>query len=341
MESFARRGIERATAPESAPADSQGVPSPTARIAVLIPCFNEAAAIATVISGFQAALPGAALYVYDNNSTDQTATAAAAAGATVRKEPLQGKGNVVRRMFADIEADVYVMVDGDSTYDPGCAPAMVGLLFAENLDMVVATRVAAEDAAYRHGHRFGNRLLTRAVAHLFGNRFSDMLSGYRVFSRRFVKSFPAMSSGFETETELTIHALELSLPVAEIPTAYNVRAQGSASKLQTYSDGLRILRLILVLYKNERPLRFFSVIAAALCAVALLLGIPVVVTFIQTGLVPRQPTAILATGLVLLSALSFVTGLILDTVTRGRREVRRLAYLSIRSLETSTQGFSR
>jgi glycosyltransferase involved in cell wall biosynthesis len=307
----------------------------------LIPCFNEAAAIATVISGFQAALPGAALYVYDNNSTDQTATAAAAAGATVRKEPLQGKGNVVRRMFADIEADVYVMVDGDSTYDPGCAPAMVGLLFAENLDMVVATRVAAEDAAYRHGHRFGNRLLTRAVAHLFGNRFSDMLSGYRVFSRRFVKSFPAMSSGFETETELTIHALELSLPVAEIPTAYNVRAQGSASKLQTYSDGLRILRLILVLYKNERPLRFFSVIAAALCAVALLLGIPVVVTFIQTGLVPRQPTAILATGLVLLSALSFVTGLILDTVTRGRREVRRLAYLSIRSLETSTQGFSR
>jgi glycosyltransferase involved in cell wall biosynthesis len=315
--------------------------SPMARIAVLIPCFNEAASIATVISGFQAALPGAALYVYDNNSTDQTAMAAAAAGATVRKEPLQGKGNVVRRMFADIEADIYVMVDGDSTYDPGCAPAMVRLLLAENLDMVVATRVAAEVAVYRHGHRLGNRLLTKAVANLFGNRFSDMLSGYRAFSRRFVKSFPAMSSGFETETELTIHALELSLPVAEIPTAYSVRAQGSASKLQTYSDGLRILRLILVLYKNERPLRFFSVIAAALCAVALLLGIPVVVTFTQTGLVPRQPTAILATGLVLLSALSFVTGLILDTVTRGRREVRRLAYLSIKALETSTQRFSR
>jgi glycosyltransferase involved in cell wall biosynthesis len=314
---------------------------PPLRIAVLIPCFNEAASIAAVIRGFQAALPGATLYVYDNNSTDQTATAAAAAGATVRKEPLQGKGNVVRRMFADIEADIYVMVDGDSTYDPGCAPAMVRLLLAENLDMVVATRIAAEEAVYRQGHRLGNRLLTKAVARLFGNRFSDMLSGYRAFSRRFVKSFPAMSSGFETETELTIHALELSLPVAEIPTAYRVRPQGSASKLQTYSDGLRILRLIVVLYKNERPLRFFSAIAAALCAAALLLGIPIVVTFVETGLVPRQPTAILATGLVLLSALSFVTGLILDTVTRGRREVRRLAYLSIKALESGTQRFSR
>jgi glycosyltransferase involved in cell wall biosynthesis len=333
MESIARRGIERA--------DAQAVVPSAARIAVLIPCFNEAASIATVVSGFRAALPAAALYVYDNNSTDQTAVVASAAGATVRKEPLQGKGNVVRRMFADIEADIYVMVDGDSTYDPGCAPTMIKLLLAENLDMVVATRVATEDAAYRQGHRFGNRLLTKAVAHLFGNRVSDMLSGYRVFSRRFVKSFPAMSSGFETETELTIHALELSLPVAEVPTTYSVRAQGSASKLQTYQDGLRILRLILVLYKNERPLRFFSVIAAALSAVALLLGIPLFITFAETGLVPRQPTAILATGLVLLSALSFVTGLILDTVTRGRREVRRLAYLSIKAPESGHQRFSR
>jgi glycosyltransferase involved in cell wall biosynthesis len=305
--------------------------SEATRIAVLIPCFNEAAAIATVVAGFKAALPTAKIYVFDNNSTDQTISVATAAGALVRKESLQGKGHVVRRMFADVEADVYVMVDGDSTYDPACAGSMVKLLLAERLDMVVAARVASENAAYRHGHRFGNRLLTLVVSHLFGKRFTDMLSGYRAFSRRFVKSFPAMSGGFETETELTIHALELSLPAAEIETAYTIRADGSASKLQTYSDGLRILLLILVLYKNERPLQFFSVVAASLVTVALSLGLPLVLTFIETGLVPRQPTAILATGLVLLSALSFVTGLILDTVTRGRRETRRLAYLSIKS----------
>jgi hypothetical protein len=234
-------------------------------------------------------------------------------------------------MFADVEADVYVMTDGDATYDPSCAQAMINLLLQESLDMVVAARVAAEEGAYRHGHRFGNKLLTRAVGHLFGSRFTDMLSGYRVFSRRFVKSFPAMSSGFEVETELTVHALELSLPVAEVPTPYNVRLEGSISKLNTYSDGFRILRLILVLYKNERPLQFFSAIAAVLCVVALALGIPLFVTFVQTGLVLRQPTAILATGLVLLSALSLVTGLVLDTVTRGRREIRRLAYLAIKA----------
>jgi glycosyltransferase involved in cell wall biosynthesis len=300
-------------------------------IAVLIPCFNEAATVAEVVRTFGEAVPSAVIYVYDNNSTDGTADVAAAAGAVVRKEPLQGKGNVVRRMFADIEADAYVMVDGDATYDPASAAVMINLLFADRLDMVVATRVAEDEAAYRHGHRFGNRLLTKAVAHLFGNRFTDILSGYRVFSRRFVKSFPAMSSGFETETELTIHALELALPVAEVVTAYSVRIAGSASKLQTYSDGFRILRLILVLYKNERPLQFFSVIASVLCAIALALGIPLIITFVKTGLVFRQPTAILATGLVLLSALSLVTGLILDTVTRGRREIRRLAYLSIRA----------
>jgi hypothetical protein len=303
--------------------------SESIRMAVLIPCFNEANTVATVISGFKAALPAAEIYVFDNNSTDQTVSVATAAGATVRKESLQGKGNVVRRMFADINADVYVMVDGDSTYDPRYANSMVNLLLAEKLDMVVGTRVASDRAAYRPGHRFGNRLLTTAVSRLFGNRFSDILSGYRVFSRRFVKSFPAMSNGFETETELTIHALELSLPVAEVETPYAVRTEGSASKLQTYSDGFKILRLILVLYKNERPLQFFSAIATTLCTVALALGVPLVVTFIKTGLVLRQPTAILATGLVLLSALSFVTGLILDTVTRGRREMRRIAYLSI------------
>jgi len=299
-------------------------------VAVLIPCFNEEAAVAAVVSDFRAVLPHADIYVFDNNSTDQTTSVATAAGALVRKESLQGKGNVVRRMFADVDADVYVMVDGDATYDPRCSEKMIRLLLAERLDMVVGARVATDQAAYRPGHRFGNRLLTMAVSQLFGNRFSDMLSGYRVFSRRFVKSFPAMSNGFETETELTIHALELCLPVAEVDTPYMLRAQGSASKLQTYSDGMRILRLILVLYKNERPLQFFSAIGAVLCGAALALGIPLVVSFIKTGLVLRQPTAILATGLVLLSALSFVTGLILDTVTRGRREMRRLAYLSIK-----------
>ncbi len=297
-------------------------------VAVLIPCFNEEAAIEAVISGFRSALPSAQIYVFDNNSTDQTPRVAAAAGALVRKESLQGKGNVVRRMFADVDADVYVMVDGDATYDPRSSESMIKLLLAERLDMVVGARVASDHSAYRRGHRLGNRLLTIAVSHLFGNRFSDMLSGYRVFSRRFVKSFPAMSNGFETETELTIHALELCLPVAEVETPYSVRVEGSVSKLQTYSDGLRILRLILVLYKNERPLQFFSVIGFVLCFMSLSLGIPLVITFVKTGLVFRQPTAILATGLALLSALSFVTGLVLDTVTRGRKEMRRLAYLS-------------
>jgi glycosyltransferase involved in cell wall biosynthesis len=330
MKSFAGRGSERATAGEPTAADEQCLLE-AARIAVLIPCFNEAASIAAVVRDFRAALPGAEVYVYDNNSTDRTASIAAAAGARVRKEPLQGKGNVVRRMFADVEADVYVMVDGDSTYDPAHTEDMISLLHAEKLDMVVAARVALDSGAYRYGHRFGNKLLTKAVAHLFGNRFTDILSGYRVFSRRFVKSFPAMSTGFEIETELTIHALELSLPVAEVETPYTVRIQGSVSKLNTYTDGLKILRLIMVLYKNERPLRFFSALGAVLLAIALSLGIPIVISFIDTGLVLRQPTAILSTGLVLLSALSLVTGLILDTVTRGRREMRRLAYLSIKA----------
>jgi glycosyltransferase involved in cell wall biosynthesis len=299
------------------------------KIAVIIPCFNEEHSIAEVVRGFKTALPTACIYVFDNNSTDKSATIASAAGALIRRETLQGKGHVVRRMFADINADAYVMADGDSTYDPSYAKSMVRRLFEERLDMVVGTRIASQNAAYRLGHRFGNRLLTYTVSNLFGKQFSDILSGYRVFSRRFVKSFPAMSTGFEIETELTIHALELQLPVAEVATPYRIRATGSTSKLRTYVDGLKIIRLILVLYKNERPLKFFSTIAGAFVAVALALGVPLVVTFIKTGLVPRQPTAILATGLVLLSALSLVSGLILDTVTRGRREMRRLAYLSV------------
>jgi glycosyltransferase involved in cell wall biosynthesis len=299
------------------------------KIAVIIPCFNEAHSIAEVVRGFKSALPSAKIYVFDNNSADETAAIASAAGALIRREMLQGKGNVVRRMFADVDADAYVMADGDSTYDPGYAACMVNRLFEEHLDMVVGTRVASHVGAYPTGHRFGNRLFTFAVANLFGERFTDMLSGYRVFSRRFVKSFPAMSSGFEIETELTIHALELHLPVAEVVTPYKIRLPGSTSKLRTYSDGLKIVRLIVVLYKNERPFQFFSAIAGVFLAVALALGIPLVVTFIKTGLVLRQPTAILATGLVLLSALSFIAGLILDTVTRGRRETRRLAYLAV------------
>jgi glycosyltransferase involved in cell wall biosynthesis len=299
------------------------------KIAVIIPCFNEGHAIAEVVHGFKSVLPNAKIYVFDNNSTDDTVAIAGAAGALIRREMLQGKGNVVRRMFADVDADAYVMADGDSTYDPSYAAHMVNRLFEERLDMVVGTRVASHTAAYRPGHRFGNRLLTFSVANLFGERFTDMLSGYRVFSRRFVKSFPAMSSGFEIETELTIHALELLLPVAEVATPYRIRVTGSTSKLRTYSDGWKILRLIVTLYKNERPIQFFSAIGGAFIAVALALGIPLVVTFIKTGLVPRQPTAILATGLVLLSALSFIAGLILDNVTRGRREMRRLAYLAV------------
>jgi glycosyltransferase involved in cell wall biosynthesis len=299
------------------------------KIAVIIPCFNEAHSIAEVVRGFKSVLPSAKIYVFDNNSTDETVAIAGAAGALIRREMLQGKGHVVRRMFADVDADAYVMADGDSTYDPNYAADMVSRLLKEHLDMVVGIRVASHVAAYRPGHRFGNRMLTFAVANLFGKRFSDMLSGYRVFSRRFVKSFPAMSSGFEIETELTIHALELQLPIAEVATPYRIRVIGSTSKLRTYVDGLKILRLIVFLYKNERPFQFFSAIAGAFIAVALALGIPLVVTFMETGLVLRQPTAILATGLVLLSALSFVSGLILDTVTRGRREMRRLAYLAV------------
>ena len=304
-----------------------GVLSP--RIAVLIPCYNEAQAIERVVRDFAAALPEASIYVYDNNSQDRTREIAAAAGAIVRTETFQGKGNVVRRMFADVEAEVYVLVDGDGTYDAPSARGMVDQLLVESLDMVNGARVPVVAAAFRPGHVFGNRMLTGTVAMIFGDRLKDMLSGYRVMSRRFVKSFPALASGFETETELTVHALELRLPIAEVQTPYRDRPSGSQSKLRTFRDGLRILGTIFFLVKEERPLQFFSGVAAVLCAASLLLGVPVVAEFLRTGLVPRLPTAILATGLMIMAAVSFVAGLILDTVTVGRREMKRLHYLNL------------
>ena len=298
---------------------------------MLVPCFNEAVAVAKVVKDFRAALPGATVFVFDNNSTDDTVAVARAAGAEVFPEKHQGKGFVVRRMFTDIEADIYVLVDGDATYDAPSAPAMIERLLAERLDMVVANRVDRDVAAYRAGHRTGNWLLTSFVASVFGSNIKDMLSGYRVFSRRFVKSFPVLSGGFEIETELTIHALELDLPVAEIDTPYFSRPEGSASKLNTWGDGFRILRTIVNIYRAERPLTFFSAIALALAIASIGFAIPIFVTFVETGLVPRLPTAILSTGLMMLAALSVAVGLVLDTVTRGRRETKLLAYLAHRA----------
>jgi glycosyltransferase involved in cell wall biosynthesis len=300
----------------------------TARVAVLLPCYNEEAAIAQTVAGFRAALPHATIYVYDNNSADRTLEVARAAGAVVRSERQQGKGNVVRRMFADVDADVYVMADGDLTYDPTSAPAMVDQLLAEQLDMVVGTRQHEAKAAYRGGHVLGNKLFTGLLSGLFGRSFTDIFSGYRVFSRRFVKSFPVLSGGFEIETEMSVHALELRMPVGEVITRYGARPEGSASKLSTYGDGWRILKTIGTLYRVERPTLFYGAIGAALLLAALILSIPLIATYLQTGLVPRFPTAILATGLVIIAVLCFFAGLILDTVTRGRREVRRLAYLA-------------
>ncbi len=308
------------------------------RVAVLVPCYNEAAAIAQVVTGFRQALPQARILVFDNNSTDDTVAIAQKAGAETRHVLRQGKGNVVRRMFADVEADLYVMVDGDATYDASSAPKLIEKLLAEGLDMVVGARKDSQVEAYRPGHRFGNRVLTEFVARVFGRAFNDILSGYRVFSRRFVKSFPAISIGFEIETELTIHALELRMPIAELETPYYARPTGSASKLNTWRDGARILRMILRLYQLQRPLSFFSWIAGGLAAVAIILAIPVVITFIQTGLVPRLPTAILSTGLMLLASLSLTCGLILDNVTRGRQEMKRLFYLGIEGIRRDPQG---
>jgi glycosyltransferase involved in cell wall biosynthesis len=299
------------------------------RIAVLLPCYNEEAAIGATVAGFRSALPGATIYVYDNNSRDRTAEVAAQAGAVVRSERQKGKGHVVMRMFADVDADVYVMADGDLTYDPTSAPGMVDLLLAEQLDMVVGTRRHKEKDAYRGGHVLGNKLFTSLLAGLFGRSFSDIFSGYRVFSRRFVKSFPVISSGFEVETEISVHALELKMPVGEVETVYAARPTGSQSKLSTYSDGWRILRTIATLYRVERPALYYGAIGAFLAALAVVLAIPLVTTYLQTGLVPRLPTAILVTGIVIIAVLCFFAGLILDTVTRGRRELRRLHYLSL------------
>jgi len=299
------------------------------RIAVLLPCYNEEATIGATVEGFRAALSGATVYVYDNNSTDLTRQIAGKAGAVVRSERQQGKGHVVRRMFADIDAEVYVMADGDLTYDPKAAPEMVALLLAEQLDMVVGTRKHAEKEAYRGGHVLGNRVFTGLLAGLFGRSFNDIFSGYRVFSRRFVKSFPVLSSGFEIETEMSVHALELRMPVGEVETRYLARPEGSESKLSTFGDGWRILKTIGTLYRVERPVLFYGTIAVILLAAAILLSIPLVITYLHTHLVPRVPTAILVTGMTIVAVLCFFAGLILDTVTRGRREMRRLAYLSL------------
>jgi len=304
-------------------------PQPEPRIAVLLPCYNEEAAIAATVKGFKKALPTATVYVYDNNSSDRTREIAAKAGAVVRSERQQGKGPVVRRMFADVDADVYVIADGDLTYDPKAAPTMVDMLIAEKLDMVVGTRRHEEKEAFRGGHVLGNKLFTGLLAGLFGRSFTDIFTGYRVFSRRFVKSFPVLSSGFEIETEISVHALELRMPVGEVETVYAARPEGSHSKLSTYSDGWRILKTIVALYRIERPVLFYGSIGALLLLAAILLSIPLVMTYLHTGLVPRVPTAILVTGMTIVAVLCFFTGLILDTVTRGRREVRRLAYLAL------------
>ena len=304
-----------------------------ARIAVLIPCYNEEVAIGQVVRDFAGALPDARIFVYDNNSKDRTREVAVLAGAVVRTETLQGKGHVVRRMFSDIEADAYVLVDGDGTYDAAAAPEMVRRLLAEQLDMVNAQRIEMEGegpvGAYRRGHRTGNRVLTGLVRCVFGDRVQDMLSGYRVFSRRFVKTFPALASGFETETEFTIHALDMWMPIAEVPTKYRERPPGSVSKLRTYSDGFRILNTIIKLVKEERPLQFFSIAGAVLLVLGVLVALPVLITYARTGLVPRLPTAVLAMGCVVVAFLAFTCGLILDSVARGRREAKRLAYLAV------------
>ena len=299
----------------------------TPRVAVLIPCLNEAQTIGRVVRDFRGALPDADIYVFDNGSTDGTPAIALEAGAVVRREPRAGKGHVVRRMFADIDADLYLLVDGDATYEAGAAPKMVDLLLGQNLDMVVGCRDGEADAAYRAGHRFGNAMLTGFLAKVFGAGFSDLLSGYRVLSRRYVKTFPCLSSGFEIETEMAVHALTLGLPFGEVRTVYGARPEGSASKLRTFSDGWRILNTMLNLLRQEKPAQFFGGAGAIAGLFAMLLALPLVRTYLETGLVPRFPTAILCTGLMIIALLTFCCGLILDSVARSRMEARRLAYL--------------
>jgi glycosyltransferase involved in cell wall biosynthesis len=300
-------------------------------VAVLVPCRNEAPTVGIVVADFLAALPGCTVYVYDNGSTDGTGAIASSAGALVRHEPRPGKGGVVRRMFAEIDADVYVIVDGDATYDASRAPALVELLVAGDLDMVTAVRQHSDDAAYTKGRWLGNRLFNALMGFLLGERPADMFSGYRVLSRRFVKSFPAVSQTFEIETEMTMHAFELRVPTAEVPTHYAPRPEGSESKLRTVRDGVRIFRFTLRLFKDVKPFVFFSLVALLFAIAGLALGAEVIVEFMRTGLVPRLPTAVLATGLMLVSALLFTCGLILDTVTRARVEMKRLAYLASRN----------
>ncbi len=299
------------------------------RIAVCLPCYNEEAAIAEVVKSFKAALPAADIYVFDNNSSDKTAEVAAKAGAITRHVARKGKGNVVRRMFADIDADIYVMADGDGTYDATQAPALVNALVEQKLDMVVGARVHDTDEAYRRGHQFGNRVLNLCVHTLFDNRLDDMLSGYRVFSRRYVKSFPTFSRGFEIETEMTIHALQLSMPVREIPTAYSKRAEGTQSKLSTYKDGIRILSFIMFMFKEGRPFMFFGLIAAIMAVFSLGLGLPVVFDYLETGLVERFPTAFLSLGVMLAALISLICGVILDSVSNMRLEGKKLVYLAL------------
>ncbi|HWA02953.1 MAG TPA: glycosyltransferase family 2 protein [Rhizomicrobium sp.] len=302
---------------------------PEARIAVLVPCYNEEAAIGLVVRDFRAALPTATIYVYDNNSRDATVARAREAGAVVRSETRQGKGNVVRRMFADIEADIYILVDGDDTYDPTAAPMLIRRLVTEGLDIVSGRRVATGQSAYRTGHVFGNRMLTGLTSMMFRVKLHDLLTGYRVLSRRFVKSFPFTAEGFGIETELTVHAVRLLMPMAEVETRYKERPVGSVSKLNTWRDGFRILFTIAALVREERPLVFFTTIFALLAAFSLVIGTPVVLEYFQTGFVPRLPTALVAVGAMVLAFLALASGLILDTVTRGRWEEKRMAYLAI------------
>lgn len=312
----------------------QGTPwLSNAKVAVLIPCYNEEVAIGKVVGDFASAIPEARVYVYDNNSSDRTMEVARLAGAIVRSVGRQGKGNVVRQMFSDIDADVYVLVDGDDTYDAASAPGMIERLLVDQLDMVVGVRVSDADEAYRSGHRLGNVMLTGFVTMIFGRSFSDMLSGYRIFSKRYVKSFPALSEGFDTETEITVHALGLRMPIAEVKTDYRARPEGSESKLRTYRDGFRILKAIISLFRAERPLIFFSILAGIFALLSIGLAIPVVITYFQTGLVPRFPTAILSLGLMLAAFLNATSGVVLDTVTKGRQEIKRLFYLSVPLVE--------
>lgn len=305
----------------------------TPKVAVLIPCYNEALTIAKVVQDFRRNLPGSDIYVYDNNSNDGTINVARQAGAIVRSESLQGKGNVVRRMFADIEADVYVMVDGDATYDADSASLMIDKLVADKLDMVTGVRKSHIQEAYRAGHRMGNKLFSLLIAKIFGDRISDLLSGYRVFSRRFVKSFPALSGEFEIETELTVHALELRMPIAEVETPYGARPEGSVSKLSTYKDGIKILFTVLKLVKNERPLTLFGCLGLALFLISLLLATPLLTTYLETGLVPRLPTALLVVGINIIGVFSIFSGIIIDSISNSRREMKRLFYLTYRSVD--------